>query len=87
MTDGHRIMELEPRVRSLVSGSMANGGLPSLAGTPAGSPGFNPSSTRKQAAFHAPAHLLLFVSYNIHRQMMCPDSREGSWIYSQILRA
>ena len=60
MTDGHRIMELRPRVRSLVSGDLANG-LLSLVGTPAGSPGFKPSSIRKQAAFQGPtfAHLML----------------------------
>jgi hypothetical protein len=59
VTDGHRIMELRPRVRSLVSGSMAIS-LLSLAGTPAGSLGFKPSSTRKQAAFHRLTHRLMF---------------------------
>jgi hypothetical protein len=36
VTDGHRIMELRPRVRSLVSGSVAKS-LPSLAELSAGS--------------------------------------------------
>ena len=53
MTDGHRIMDLRPGVRSLVSGSLANF-LLSLADVSAGSPGFKPSLTRKQAAFHGP---------------------------------
>ena len=43
--------ELSLPVRSLVSGDKH---IPFLAGTPAGSPGFKPSSTRKQAAFHGP---------------------------------
>lgn len=38
-------------LRSLVSGGKASN-LQSLAGTPVGSPGFQPSSTRKQVAFH-----------------------------------
>jgi hypothetical protein len=37
----------------LVSGSVANS-LLSLAELSVGSPGFKPSSTRKQAAFHGP---------------------------------
>ena len=58
VTDGNRIMELRSCVRILVSGSVANS-LLSLAGTPAGFPGFKPSSTRKQAAFHGPTHFRL----------------------------
>jgi hypothetical protein len=58
MTDDHRIMELGSRVRSLVSGSMANGpSVLALSGTPAGSPGFKPSLTVKQAAFHSLTHI------------------------------
>jgi hypothetical protein len=41
--------------RSLLSVRVASG-LPSLEGIPAGSPGFKPSSTRKQAALHGPMH-------------------------------
>ena len=51
MTDGHRIMELGPRVRSLCLGAWQTG-LPSLAELSAGSPGFKPSLTRKQVVFH-----------------------------------
>jgi hypothetical protein len=51
VTDGYRIMELGPLVRSLASGIMANF-LPSLAKLSAGSQGFKVISTRKQAAFH-----------------------------------
>jgi hypothetical protein len=53
VTDGHRIMELGPHVRSLVSGSVANF-LASLAELSARSLGLKPSSTRKQAAFLSP---------------------------------
>ena len=49
VTDNHRIMESW----ILVSGGMVNG-LQSLAGTPAVSPEFKLSSTRKQAIFHGP---------------------------------
>ena len=59
MTDNHRIMELRPRVRNLVSEGVANG-LQALAGTPAGSVGFKPSQTRKQAAFHSSTHDLRY---------------------------
>ena len=55
LTDGHRIMELGPRVRSLCLGAWQTG-LPSLAELSAGSPGFKPSSTRKQSVFHSPTY-------------------------------
>jgi hypothetical protein len=64
VTDGHRSMEMGPPVSSLVFGCMANF-LPSLAELSAGSPGFKPSSTRKQAAFQGPT-VLLFRSFYIH---------------------
>jgi hypothetical protein len=41
LTNGHRIMELGPRVRSLVSGRQTD--LPSIAELSAGSLGFKPS--------------------------------------------
>jgi hypothetical protein len=56
LTDGHRIIELEPRARSLCLGAWQMG-LPSLAELSAGSPGFKPRSTRKQAVFHGPTLL------------------------------
>ena len=56
VTDGHSIIELGSPVRSLVSGSMESF-LLSLAQLSAVSPGFKPSSTRKQASFHGPTLL------------------------------
>jgi hypothetical protein len=46
VTDGHRIMELGPRVRSLSLGTWQTG-LPSLADQSVGFPRFEPSSARK----------------------------------------
>jgi hypothetical protein len=54
VTDGHRMMELSPCVRSLCLGAWQMG-LPSLASV--GSPGFEPSSTRKQTAFHGSTNM------------------------------
>ena len=54
MTDGHRIMELGSRVRNLVSGGMADRLSVPCSYLLCLPPGFKPSSTRKQAAFHDP---------------------------------
>ena len=77
---------------SLVSGIMANSFL-SLAGTPAGSPGFKPSSTRKQAAFHGPTghlgpppHFLAIMNkdaMNIVEQVFLCDVGTFFWVFAQ----
>ena len=64
-------------------------GLLALAGTPSGSLGFKPSSTRKQAAFHGPTNAYLHVSICVCMSMcMCVCTGRYMWVsekYGKIL--
>jgi hypothetical protein len=65
MTDAHRIMELSAHAKSLESGRYGKY-LLFLSGTPAVSPGFQSSITRKQAAFHSPTWLRSSGTMPVH---------------------